>query len=109
MMQDYPKLLPNCDKVGFASIPKGYCFSTLKNDLLSANQKHKQGLSGEGAPHCEADIYINNRHLMRLCGADIEEGKEELAGGSDLAMFPLISYSPHFATCLTVSLCLLRN
>lgn len=46
MMQDYPKLLPNCDKVGFASVPKGYCFSALKNDLLSANQKHQQGLSG---------------------------------------------------------------
>ena len=37
MMQDYPKLLPNCDKVGFASCPKGYCFSALKNDLASAN------------------------------------------------------------------------
>jgi len=51
-MQDYPKLLPNCDKVGFANVPKGYCFSALKNDLASANTKHKQGLSGEGAPHC---------------------------------------------------------
>lgn len=71
MMQDYPKLLPNCDKVGFASVPKGYCFSALKNDLASATLKHQQGLSGEGAPHCEADIYINNRHLLRLAGAEI--------------------------------------
>ena len=101
-MQDYPKLLPNCDKVGFASVPKGYCFSALKNDLISATQKHQKGLSGEGAPHCEADIYINNRHLLRLAGAEIEEGKPLVAGGSELSMFPMISVSPFFATCLTV-------
>jgi len=71
MMQDYPKLLPNCDKVGFANVPKGYCFSALKNDLGSANTKHKQGLNGEGAPHCEADIYLNNRFLFGVCGAQI--------------------------------------
>ena len=103
MMQDYPKLLVNCDRVGFASVPKGYCFSALKNDLGSANVKHKAGLSGEGAPHCEADIYTTNRHLLRLCGAKREESQPENAGGSDLAMFPMISISPFFATCLSVS------
>ncbi len=51
-MQDYPKLLPNCDKVGFSDVPRGYCFTTLKNDLASANLKQKQGLNGEGAGSC---------------------------------------------------------
>lgn len=102
MMQDYPKLLHSCDKVGYASVPKGYCFSALKNDLKSATLKHQQGLSGEGAPHLEADIYINNRHLLRLCGAEIEEGKMEVVSGSELAMFPMVSFSPFFATCLSV-------
>ena len=102
MMQDYPKLLPNCDKVGFASVPKGYCFSALKNDLASATLKHQQGLSGEGAPHCEADIYINNRFLLSLCGAKIEDSKPDIVSGSELAMFPMISFSPFFATCLSV-------
>lgn len=45
-MQDYPKLLPNCDHVGFSDVPRGYCFTAVKNDLLSANLKIKQGLSG---------------------------------------------------------------
>ena len=83
--------------------------SALKNDLASATAKHKQGLSGEGAPHCEADIYANNRHLLRLSGAQIEEGKPEIAGGNELPMFPMVSVSPFFATCLTVLLILLRK
>lgn len=45
-MQDYPKLLNNCDLVGFTDAPRGYCFTAVKNDLTSANTKIKQGLSG---------------------------------------------------------------
>lgn len=101
LMQDYPKLLDNCDNVGFTDVPRGYCFTTLKNDLASANAKIKQGLSGEGAGSCESDIYMNNRHLLRVAGADIEECKPELAGGAELPLFPMISFSPSFATCLT--------
>jgi hypothetical protein len=51
-MQDYPKLLDNCDYVGFSDIPKGYSFTTVKNDLATANTKIKQGLSGESAGSC---------------------------------------------------------
>lgn len=45
MMQDYPKLLDNCDKVGFTMIEKGFCFTAAKNDPASAAQKFKSGLS----------------------------------------------------------------
>ena len=51
-MQDYPKLLPNCNKVGFTDIPKGFCFTTVKNDLKSAVDKFKKGLSAESASSC---------------------------------------------------------
>jgi UDP-sugar pyrophosphorylase len=44
-MQDYPKLLPSCENVGFTDIPKGFCFTTVKNDLKTAIGKFKQGLS----------------------------------------------------------------
>lgn len=70
-MQDYPKLLVNCDKVGFTDIPKGFCFSTLKNDLKTAVDKVNKGLSGESASTCEAEFYFFNRHMLRMCGADI--------------------------------------
>lgn len=109
LMQDYPKLLDNCDNVGFTDVPRGYCFTTLKNDLVSANAKIKQGLSGEGAGSCESDIYMNNRHLLRVAGADIEECKPELAGGAELPLFPMVSFSPAFATCLTVQSSPFRN
>jgi UDP-sugar pyrophosphorylase len=109
LMQDYPKLLDTCDHVGFTDVPRGYCFTTLKNDLASANAKIKQGLSGEGAGSCESDIYMNNRHLLRVAGADIEECKLELAGGAELPLFPMVSFSPAFATCLTVLLSLPRS
>lgn len=73
LMQDYPKLLDNCDRVGFVNVPKGYCFTAVKNDLKSGNDKIKQGISGETAGSCEADVYKNNRDLLRLAGAKIEE------------------------------------
>ena len=44
MMQDYPKLLDNCDHVGYTSIDNGYCFSTVKNDLATAITKYKANL-----------------------------------------------------------------
>lgn len=52
MMQDYPKLLENCDRVGYTSIDKGFCFSTVKNDLATAVTKFKSGLACESASSC---------------------------------------------------------
>jgi len=63
-MQDYPKLLKNCDNVGFTDAP----------------------------------------HLLRLCGAEVEECKHEFAGGVELPFYPMIDFSPRFATCLTVTI-----
>lgn len=39
MMQDYPKLLPNADRVGFTQIERGYSFAAVKNDIQSAAAK----------------------------------------------------------------------
>ena len=74
MMQDYPKLLDNCDRVGYTSIDKLFSFSTVKNDLASAVAKYKQGLSCESASSCESDYFRSNRAMLSLCGAEIEEG-----------------------------------
>ena len=70
-MQDYPKLLENCNHVGYTSIDKGFCFSTLKNDPITAKAKYHQGLSSESAGSCEAEFYFYNREMLRLCGAEI--------------------------------------
>lgn len=52
LMQDYPKLLDDCSRVGYTSVDKGFCFTTLKNDPKSAIAKYKDGLSPESAGSC---------------------------------------------------------
>jgi UDP-sugar pyrophosphorylase len=37
MMQDYPKLLENGDRVGFTQIDRKFCFTTCKNDIKVNN------------------------------------------------------------------------
>lgn len=51
-MQDYPKLLEDCKRVGYTSVDKGFCFTTLKNDPKSAIAKFKDNLSPESAGSC---------------------------------------------------------
>ena len=72
MMQDYPKLLDNCDKVGFTNIEKGFSFTAAKNDPVSAATKFKSGLAPESAGSTEADVNHFSRVMLRLCGAEIE-------------------------------------
>lgn len=69
MMQDYPKLLHNCDHVGYTSIDKLFCFTTVKNDLTTGITKYQANISPECAGSCEADFYKSNREMLRLCGA----------------------------------------
>lgn len=73
MMQDYPKLLDNCDNVGFTVIDRRFCYTSVKNDIKSAAGKVKLGLSSRSASVCEADIYECNRLLLKICGAQIDE------------------------------------
>ena len=70
-MQDYPKLLDDCKHVGYTSIDKMYCHSTMKNDYPSALAKYKQGVMCEWAGSLEANFYFANREMLRLCGAII--------------------------------------
>ena len=109
MMQDLPKLYDNCDKVGFTNIDKGFCFSTAKNDPESAAVKFKSGLAPESAGSCESDLVHFSRVMLRLAGAEIEEGVESEFGGVKLSLYPLISISPNFATCLTVQCMIFRS
>lgn len=104
MMQDYPKLLENCNRVGYTSVDKGFCFSTLKNDPKTAIQKFKEDLYPESAGSCEAEFYFYNREMLRLCGAKIEEAPRQEHGGIQIPLYPMISISPKFAVNITVHL-----
>lgn len=103
-MQDYPKLLEDCSRVGYTSIDKGFCFTTLKNDPKTAIGKYKDKLSPESAGSCEAEFYHFNAEMLRLCGAHVEKGPKSEFGGIEIPLFPMISISPKFATSLTVNI-----
>ena len=45
--------------------------------------------------------------MLRICGAEIEDDTKHEFGGIALSLFPMISVSPNFATCLTVLIILI--
>lgn len=99
-MQDYPKLLETCEKVGFTMVPREFCFSTVKNDIKTAADKFKANNSPESASTCEADYYEQNRRLLKLCGAQIEQGDLSDFAGIKTAIFPRVYLAPSFAVTL---------
>lgn len=101
-MQDYPLLLENSSRVGVVSVPRDWCFSAIKNDLVSAADKIKNlGIAGETAGECERDVYNLNATILRLCGAEIEEATEEKTlAGIPLKFGPKIIMHPSFGVTL---------
>lgn len=109
MMQDYPKLLETCDRVGFTMVPREFCFSTVKNDIKTAADKFKANGSPESAATCEADFYEQNRQLLKLCGAEIEQGELADFAGIKTAIFPRVYLAPSFGISLKVANLKYRN
>ena len=103
-MQDYPKLLDNCQNVGFTMIDRRFCFSSLKNDPKTAADKSKAGLSTESASSCEADVFECNRLLLKLCGAEIADSEPVEFNSIKSKLFPRIFLRAKFAVSLKVFL-----
>lgn len=102
MMQDYPKLLESCQKVGFTMVDRAFCFSTVKNDLKTAAEKFKTGGVPESSSTCEADFYELNRKLLKLSGAIIEDSDFSEFSGIKSQIFPRVFLAPIFAVTLKV-------
>lgn len=64
MMQDFPKLFTNNEKVGFTMYDRWFCFSTLKNNLKEGTDKLKKGGIPETAFSVEQDIFKTNQILL---------------------------------------------
>ena len=106
LMQDFPKLLTDNEKVGFCMYEKWFCFSTCKNNLKDGCDKLKKGLSAETAFSEEQDIYFwNIKVLKEILGKltiDTTEPDETLQiEGTDVKFGPKIILEPSFA--VTVS------
>jgi UDP-sugar pyrophosphorylase len=106
LMQDFPKLLTDNEKVGFCMYEKWFCFSTCKNNLKDGCDKLKKGLSAETAFSEEQDIYYwNIKVLKEILGKltiDTTEPDETLQiEGTEVKFGPKIILEPSFA--VTVS------
>ena len=101
MMQDYPKLLQNCDRVGVTQIEKGFCFSACKNDLKSAATKASTGLPAESSSSCEFDFYNLNTEVLKLCGVQVQGEQKKLSlSGIELPGVPRVVLMPSFGVTL---------
>jgi UDP-sugar pyrophosphorylase len=95
MMQDYPRLAVNA-RVGFTQFERQVCFSPVKNslDVAAARQAQSPPLPAESASTGEADVYAMHRRLLRLAGAEVEDGPSQQFRGVALKLFPVVSISP---------------
>lgn len=101
MMQDYPKLLKPESKVGFTQFDRRFCFSACKNDLATAATKQNGNLPLECAGSSEADFYWLNAELLRISGAEVEDGAEEVEyRGLKLRFGPRVVLHPSFGVTL---------
>lgn len=107
MMQDYPQLLTENEKVGFTMFERWFCFSTCKNNLKDGTDRLKKGLLAETSFSCEQDIYLTNLTILRdVLGIlevvrtdEIQEEKVNILG-IDITFGPKIVVFPEFAVTL---------
>ena len=99
MMQEFPKLFEQGAKVGFTRCDRWLCFSAVKNNLVDAASKCKQGLPGESSSTCEADFFYANIQFLKKCNVEVEmPEKEELEdfAGVKIPLYPKVILLPSF-------------
>ncbi len=106
LMQDFPKLLVNNEKVGFSSYEKWFCFTTCKNNLKDGCDKLKKGISAETAFSEEQDIYNWNIKILKdiLGKLTIDNTEPELdleIEGTHVKFGPKIIIYPSFASTVS--------
>lgn len=99
MMQDYPKLLENSERVGFTTYEAWFCFTPAKNNLKDAAACVAKGLPAYSASSAEWDFFNwNLKMLEKLGNVEIERNQEKTNyGGIDLAFGPMAIIHPSFA------------
>ncbi|KAK8807403.1 hypothetical protein WA158_004162 [Blastocystis sp. Blastoise] len=99
MMQDFPRLLAgtNHNNVGFVSLSRWYCYSTVKNDLKKAESQFLTTGFASCPYSGEQDMYRMNRYVLRSAGVhiDMEESRDhEPIGFDGIPQMPIIIMHP---------------
>jgi UDP-sugar pyrophosphorylase len=101
MMQDYPQLLQENEKVGFTMYDKWFVFSTCKNNLKDGIDKLKKNLGPETAFSVEQDIFNCNLKILKdiLGVMEDKNGEENIINiqGVDVVFGPKLIIHPSFA------------
>lgn len=102
MMQDYPLLFSNNEKVGFTTYPTWFSFAPCKNNILDAISKIKSGINGDSAFTVETNIFECNLEILKRLGKisiENEDRKEEVYLTDDfkIVIGPKIVVHPSFA------------
>ena len=107
MMQDYPQLLTENERVGFTMYERWFCFSTCKNNLKDGTDRMKKGLMAETSFSCEQDIYCTNVKILKdifgkleiIKADEIPEEKVNI-NGVDVIFGPKLVVYPNFAVTI---------
>ena len=106
MMQEFPKLLTNNEKVGFSMYEKWFCFSTCKNNLKDGCDKLKKNLQPETAFSLEQDMFKCNIRCLGEILQHFEVNQTEPETdleieGQHVNFGPRIIIEPSFAPTLS--------
>ena len=99
MMQDYPKLLGEGAKVGYTSFERWVAFSPLKNNIVDAALKVKDGLDAGSASTAESDFFHFTAKRLLESGSKIEFSESPSVNFSGISVptnFPHIVLHPGF-------------
>lgn len=104
MMQDYPLLLTNNERVGFTSYPAWFAFASCKNNINDALIRLEKGLSPECGFSVEQNIFNYHIKILKLFNKIKivkEENKQKISIGNSIIEFgPKIVALPSFAVTL---------
>lgn len=104
MMQDFPLLFNDNQRVGFTSYPIWFAFSSCKNNLEESIGKYLKGNCPDNAFSAEINYYTFFKKCLELINRisiSNEEKDEVEICGSKIQFGPKIIISPFFAFCLT--------
>jgi UDP-sugar pyrophosphorylase len=105
MMQDYPQLLEENEKVGFTMFEKWFVFSACKNNLKDGIDKLKKNLNPETAFSVEQDIFNWNVRVLKdtLGVLKVKGGEPDTVKINDveISFGPKIVIYPSFAFTLS--------
>eukprot|EP00958_Prasinococcus_capsulatus_P023968 scaffold3680_cov381-Prasinococcus_capsulatus_cf.AAC.3 len=101
MMQDYLKCLPSESHSGFTVLDTWVGYSPTKNNPKDALAKYKAGTAPHAATTGENDFYAANTKQLKMVGVTVKgEPTRRTFNGIEVAVGPLVAWSPSFACSL---------